>query len=137
MQLHKAIDAMLDQMDKVADQVAAGAVRGRNLSSADQAAVNAMSHKAFAQMRQIMTWDKLEKIYIKVYSETFTADEIAGMMAFYSTPAGQSTIQKLPIVMQKAMALMQPMMREMIQSAQTQVKEYVIDLQAKHAGKAG
>ena len=40
---------------------------------------------------------------IKIYAEEFTQEEVDGMIQLYKTPVGQSTIDKMPIVMQKSM----------------------------------
>ena len=137
MQAHRAIDAIMDQLDKAADQIAAAAMQGRNLSAADQTAVVAMTRQAFRSVREEFSWNKMEQLYIQVYSETFTEDEIAGMTAFYSTPSGQSVMQKLPAVMQRTMTLLMPMLRGKVEQTQADVTKYVTTLAAKHPGKTG
>ena len=54
-------------------------------------------------MREEMAWEKVRPHYRRLYSEIFTQEEISALLAFYRTPAGQSTIQKMPLLMQRSM----------------------------------
>jgi uncharacterized protein len=52
-----------------------------------------------------MSWDKLRPQYVKFYSETFSDEEIDGILAFYQSPAGRAMIEKMPKLMPKIMAV--------------------------------
>jgi hypothetical protein len=56
-----------------------------------------------------LTWKKLEPQYIRLYQESFTEEEVAGMLSFYRTPAGQAVIDKMPVLMQRTMVDVQKM----------------------------
>jgi uncharacterized protein len=48
-----------------------------------------------------LTRDRLRKVrpdMVKAYSETFTDEEIDGLLAFYESPAGKASITKIPAV---------------------------------------
>jgi hypothetical protein len=47
--------------------------------------------------------DDLVNLVIPVYDRNFTAEEIDGMVAFYSSPVGQKVLAKMPAVMQQSM----------------------------------
>jgi len=51
-------------------------------------------------MKEDLSYDKLEPEYIKIYQDTFSEEEIQGMITFYETPVGQSVITKMPLIMQ-------------------------------------
>lgn len=46
---------------------------------------------------------ELEDLVVPVYARHFTADEMEAAIAFYRTPAGQSMLRKMPLVMQETM----------------------------------
>ena len=50
---------------------------------------------------------KMRPELIKAYAETFTDDEIDGMLAFYETPAGKATVTKIPAVNLRMSGLIQ------------------------------
>jgi len=44
---------------------------------------------------------------IKAYTETFTEQELDGMLAFYETPAGRATVTKIPAINTRMAGLIQ------------------------------
>lgn len=50
---------------------------------------------------------KMRPELVKAYSETFTDEEIDGMLAFYETPAGKATVTKIPAVNSRMSGLIQ------------------------------
>jgi hypothetical protein len=49
----------------------------------------------------------------KLYSDTYTEEELDGILEFYKSPAGKVFMQKLPEVMQRSVPLMTQMTVEM------------------------
>ncbi|WKE64802.1 DUF2059 domain-containing protein [Gallaecimonas kandeliae] len=56
-------------------------------------------------MQKYMGYDSLKEDMTKIYSEAFTAKELKEINAFYSTPTGQKTVEKLPALMSKGAQL--------------------------------
>ncbi|USA45535.1 DUF2059 domain-containing protein [Acinetobacter sp. C26M] len=77
--------------------------QGRKLTTKQELAVVNYTQELSKIMQEELTWAKLEPEMIKIYAEEFNQEEIDGMIKFYKTPVGQSTIDKMPIVMQKSM----------------------------------
>ncbi|EXB26196.1 MULTISPECIES: DUF2059 domain-containing protein [Acinetobacter] len=77
--------------------------QGKQLTTKQELALVNYSQELGKIMQEELTWAKLEPEMIKIYAEEFTQQEIDGMIQFYKTPVGQSTIDKMPIVMQKSM----------------------------------
>ncbi|MFV5262199.1 DUF2059 domain-containing protein [Acinetobacter courvalinii] len=77
--------------------------QGKPLTTKQELALVNYSQELGKIMQEQLTWAKLEPEMIKIYAEEFTQEEIDGMIQFYKTPVGQSTIDKMPIVMQKSM----------------------------------
>ncbi|MBJ9958341.1 DUF2059 domain-containing protein [Acinetobacter courvalinii] len=77
--------------------------QGKQLTTKQELALVNYSQELGKIMQEELTWAKLEPEMIKIYAEEFTQEEVDGMIQFYKTPVGQSTIDKMPIVMQKSM----------------------------------
>lgn len=77
--------------------------QGKQLTTKQELALVNYTQELGKIMQEQLTWAKLEPEMIKIYAEEFTQEEIDGMIQFYKTPVGQSTIDKMPIVMQKSM----------------------------------
>ena len=52
-------------------------------------------------LKKYMTWDAMVPELTKLYTSTFTDDELKQMAAFYGSPAGKKSLEKLPELMQK------------------------------------
>ncbi|HWZ85343.1 MAG TPA: DUF2059 domain-containing protein [Thermoanaerobaculia bacterium] len=52
-------------------------------------------------LKKYMTWDAMLPELTKMYTEAFTEAELKQMAAFYSSPAGQKSLDKLPEMMQR------------------------------------
>jgi len=65
-------------------------------------------------MHEQLNWKTLQPQYVKLYTKTFSQQEIDGLIAFYSSPAGQAYLAKMPLLMQHSMQLMQAQMQDMM-----------------------
>lgn len=74
----------------------------------------AMQTRILEFAKQRMSSDRLHTGYVKIFSETYTDAEIDGLLAFYRSPAGKAYVEKMPIVMQKTMMLVQDLMKDML-----------------------
>ncbi|MGI8988284.1 MAG: DUF2059 domain-containing protein [Bryobacteraceae bacterium] len=70
--------------------------------------------RTFDMLADRMSWERIKPAYIKLWDETFTAGEIAGIVDFYKTPAGQAMVEKMPIVTSKMMNLAQQIVQDLL-----------------------
>lgn len=70
----------------------------------------AMQQKVMDLIAGEMSWDKIKADYVGIYAETFTADELKGIIDFYKTPVGKKFIEKQPEMMEKSMRITQKQM---------------------------
>ena len=77
-----------------------------------------LQSKILDLMKSRMSWENVRPVYVKAYSETFSEEEINGILAFYESPAGRAMQAKMPMFTSKVMAL-----------AQTQAKELMPEIQ--------
>lgn len=86
-------------------------LKGRSLGPNEQRATGNLKSKMVALFQEVLAWEKLEPKYIRLYQDSFTDEEVAGMPSFYKTPAGQAVVHKMPTLMQKAMGEAQVTLR--------------------------
>jgi hypothetical protein len=77
----------------------------QNLSPEQKRALDATAQKFMQIISEEFSWETLKPSYIQIYMETFTQEEIDGLIAFYRTPTGHALIEKMPLVIQKSTAL--------------------------------
>ena len=107
MRLREQTSSMLDAMNQEFAQNAS--MFAQKSGAAEDAAVQQRMQTEQQQMGQIlreeMAWEKVRPVYRQVYKESLTAEEVAGMLAFYRTPVGQSVLQKQPQITERAMQI--------------------------------
>ncbi len=73
--------------------------------------------KAF--LGKYMSWASMKDDLVKIYTSEFTEPELKELTAFYQTPLGRKTVQKMPALLQKGAEI-----------AQKRVQEHLPELQA-------
>lgn len=124
-QVEKLLVAVLSQTDQMVTTTTVRMLEGRHASPDERKRVTEFQAKMLGAMREEMSWEKLKPHYVRIYTETFTQEEIDGLIAFYESPAGQSYVAKMPAVAQKSAALMQDLMAPMIRKLQENAGEFM------------
>jgi hypothetical protein len=95
-----------------------------------QLLVDAFPEKIVALVRKDYGWDTYKPKIVKIYSDVFSQEEIDGLIAFYSNPAGQAYINKMPLVLQQTIQLTQSMMQTITPKILVLVDQQKADLEA-------
>ena len=106
----QAYEATMQEMGKMIDQSIASRIPAEKREKFKQ--VMAQLDKV---LEEEMSWEKMKPLYVQIYTEIFTQQEIDDLIAFYQTPSGQSFIKKQPLVIQRTMALSQEKMGIMME----------------------
>ena len=104
------LDNMLAQVGGMMKTQMQQATAGKTITPADQANMDKGQAKGMEVLKSELSWDKLEPMYVQVYTQSFTQSEVEGIVAFYKTPAGQALVNKMPAVMQNTSTIMQQRM---------------------------
>lgn len=91
----------------------------QKLNPKQQEAVDRFVEQYTAFFAENMTWEKFRPLYVRLYQETFTQEDVDGILSFYKTTAGQALINKMPLLMSKVMGLMP----ELLAPIQAKIKE--------------
>jgi hypothetical protein len=122
-EVHKMLDNMWPQMDKLMDASMAQATSDHQLTPEAQKIADGMRVKMREIMKQELNWETLEPMYVNIYKESFTQEEVNGLLAFYKSPAGVAMVKKMPLVMQKSFGAMQQKMGPLMQKIQAAAQE--------------
>jgi hypothetical protein len=75
-------------------------------------------------IQDTFSWDKIQADMVKIYADTYSDEELDGLIAFYKSPAGQAYVKKTPVLMtktmdvlQQRMVALQPQMQELMKQA--------------------
>lgn len=117
----------LDQMSAMMKNAAAQQAVKQNLTPEQQQIQDSFNAKITRIIQQSLSMDSIRPIIMQVYDETYTEDEIDGILAFYRSPAGKAFLAKTPQLMVKTMTLMQQQMA----AVQPQIEQAVKDLNSE------
>ena len=126
------MDSLYSGMDQVMRQSINQALQGKSLTADQKRALDAVPAKFVAVMREEMSWQKMKPLYVQLYRETFEQEEVDGMLTFYASPAGVALINKMPVVMQKSLALSQSLLQSVLPKMKVAMEEAMRE--AKIAG---
>ena len=126
--------ALLQQVQQQAQDMMQGlaqqSLRGKSPTPAQEAAITRMTTRMVALIQEQLSWERQEPMYMRLYTQTFTEDEVAGMLAFYETPAGRATIEKMPLVLRQISQESQRSMAEMGAQLKAIQRDFVAEMQA-------
>ena len=92
-------------------------------------------------LKKYMTWDAMVPELTKLYTSTFTDEELKQMAAFYGSPAGKKSLEKLPELMQRTAmigaSLAQPHSDELKAAMTARSEELKKEQMAAGAGAPG
>lgn len=130
-QVRKLVDSMMSQMDTLLLQTVAQATQGQAIPPKIQKEIDQQRAEMMGLMKDLLAWEKLEPLYVRVYQKTFTQQELDAMLAFYKTPAGAAMIAKMPAVMQNTMEEMQGLMGPVMEKMQRMQKDVAAQMKAE------
>ena len=129
-QAQKLLDGMRVQFDSLMNNAVQQALKGETPTAKQQQAIENMKNRMVALMQGELAWEKLEPMYLRLYKESFTEEEVVGMLSFYKTPAGQAIIYKMPVLMQKTMLDMQKMISGVTPQMQKIQENFIAEMKA-------
>jgi hypothetical protein len=106
-------DASMKEMSKMIEKAMAGTLK--RLPPEKQTQLKQVISDIDKLMQKEANWGKMKPLYMQIYKETFTQQEVDDLMAFYQTPSGKSFVRKQPVVLQKMTALTQEKMSMMME----------------------
>jgi hypothetical protein len=112
-------------MEQVMRQSIQQAAGQRTLTPEQQKVLDQLPGKFVKVIREEMGWPAMKPSYIRIYQETFEQEEVDGLIAFYESPVGQSMITKMPLVVQRSMALAQDKVRALMPRMNRMIAEAV------------
>jgi hypothetical protein len=117
-------DAMIDQMlEQIKAMTASQVPPGTTPEQAAKA--REIQSKILDLVKARISWEKMRPQYVRLYGETFSEEEISGMLAFYESPSGRAMLAKMPALVTKVMEVAQAQMKDLLPEIQRVIREAV------------
>ncbi len=119
MDVGKAMNQSFESVKKMQGAMTKQLVK--NAKDQDLAIKN--QHKVMDLMQKELSWETLKPEFEKLYAETYSTEELEGLIKFYQSPIGKKFIAKQPEMQQKSMLMVQKMMMRIMPKIQALTKE--------------
>ncbi len=123
MNAESLVEGAYAQLEPSIRQSMAQASAGKTLTDEQRKVLELAPQRLSALLRSELSWDKMLPVQMQIYRESFEQHEIDGLITFYSSPAGQAFVNKMPLVMQKSMTMMQGTMQQVMPKLQTAMQQ--------------
>jgi len=130
------MDTLLPQILQMQQQQIEQFAAQRPLDARQQDQLRRIQARSSEAVRQVASWQQLRPMYVDLYKQTFTREEVLAMAEFYESPAGQGLLDKTPALMQNVMAAMQQRMQPVMQALASDIEKIVEETPAKPAPAA-
>ena len=123
-------DQLMEEMFPQIKQMLAQQFEQTDLTEEQSRLMENFFDKIFNVMKEEMSWDKMKDDYIQLYISVYTEEEVNELIAFYESPIGRKTIEKMPLLMEKSMAISQKYTMNMMPKIQKIALEMAEEIQA-------
>jgi len=127
-QINQTIDTQLKNEDQGTPEDA----EKRRSVAAD---VQDFQRRLFALITDHMSWQTMKPMYVAMYDETFTADELRPLLIFFKSPAGQAYVDKMPSLVSNTMKQVQQVVGRMTPDIQKLNAEFIQQMKQKYPAK--
>lgn len=136
-EVDKAPALVKGQLDELTAATVRQASQGHFfLNSEEKAAIKTFQEKALAVGAELdarLDFDKLKPVYLKIYKDHFSQEEVDQLIALYQTPAGKLLASKMPLVSQESSNLLQQNVTPLFVRMRQAAGEMKQQIDASHA----
>lgn len=125
LQLQATLDQMVAQLETGMKAGFQQYLQGKELNPVQKAEVSQLQDKMSAAIKDEFAFAKVKDIYIQVYKESFTQDEVNSINAFYSSPAGKAMMEKIPGATKKASGMLQARMGPLLEKIKNMQRDFI------------
>lgn len=112
-------------------------LKNMGMSAGDAEKTRVLQDEIMTMIQQEFTWDKVKDDYIQIYADTFTEEELNGLIEFYKSPTGKKFTEKMPDLMQKSMQISQKQMQNIMPKVQEISRKFAEEHKAAAAALKG
>jgi uncharacterized protein len=100
------------------------------LTPQGQAILDRANVRMRSAVNEFLNWDALLPMYMRMYRETFSSEELQGLLNFYKSKAGQAVIKKMPVLIHSLLDETQHSMKPALDKMTRIEQETLLELKA-------
>ncbi len=102
-----------------------------NLSEEEMAAAQKAAQSSIKVTMEKFSWANMKEMFVDIYAEVFTVEELNDIIAFYKSPQGQKFVEKQPELTRVTMQKMRTVMADVMPEIQKETAKLVEQLKAE------
>lgn len=115
----------IDLMYKKIEEIIFAQLEAAEIPEEREKNLKAMQKIALDLLFEGLSWESLKEEYIQLYAETFTEEELQGIIEFSKSPLGKKMAEKSPILMQKSMEIGRQHAQQVMPQVQLAIQDYM------------
>ena len=119
------VDKTMENTMEQAMNMPLAMIEQQNLTEEQKEEARASIEASMKVTKEKFAWKNLKKMFIDIYAEVLTVEELNGLIKFYESPIGQAYIKKQPQLTTLTMQKMQKLMGEAMPAIQKEVAESI------------
>ena len=131
MQVGKTLNQSFDTVKEIQTQLVMKFAKNPKY----QTQVIETQNKIMDLMKKELSWENLKPEFEKLYAETYSAEELNGLLKFYQSPLGKKFIEKQPEMQRNTMLMVQQMMMRVMPKVQALTRQLQQEAEAEAAAK--
>lgn len=128
MRARQTFEAIIPQVQASQRQIVEQITAGRTLTADQRQRLDRIAYEANARMLGRLSWHRMQPLYREVYRQTFSDDDMRAMIGFYSSPAGQNLLDKMPQLQRHTQLATQEVLLPMLAQMQRDLEDEVIGI---------
>jgi hypothetical protein len=126
------VPEMLEQVKASVEATMAQQLKTLNLPEEGRAAAAKAQQEMMAWFCDLFSWKRTQDMYVEIYVETFTEDELNQLIAFNQSPLGQKVLKKMPEIMQRSITQTHQLLLETEPEIQRRLRRITQELEQKY-----
>lgn len=123
---------ILDQMKAQLNESVGKQFDAMDLDANGREAARKVRKEMAGWLSDVLDWGTMKEMYVDIYTDVFTEDEINELTAFYQSPLGRKMLQKTPALLQATVERTQAMIRSRMPEIQNRLDGYTSDLESRY-----
>ena len=123
---------MLDQMMSSISDMMEQQFKALKLPPGGEEAAAAFQREIIDWFSEFFVWEQMRDLYVDIYVDVFTEDELKELIRFYQSPLGQKVLKKMPELMQKSIEKTQALLQSKMPEFQKRLQKTISELKEKY-----
>ncbi|MCK4947206.1 MAG: DUF2059 domain-containing protein [Candidatus Aureabacteria bacterium] len=127
------MDESYNQTIKKAMRMPIDFFESQNMPEEEKIQAKKSVEKSVKITRENFSWEKMKPMFVDIYVETLSLEDLEGLIKFYESPLGQRFVKKQPQIGEATMSKMQELMQKIVAELDQATQQALIKIKTTTA----